>query len=108
MKFTGFANPSEQFAEKRLDLNVLLIQHPAATFLLRVKGEDNKDIGIGSGDILVVDRSIQPKDNALVVAAVEGVLRLSRVREKNGRLLLAIGGEARLVGVVTAVIHFPR
>jgi len=107
LKFTGFANPSEQFAEKRLDLNALLIRHPAATFLLRAKGEDSKNLGIYSGDILVIDRSIQPGDNALVVAAVEGTLRLSRVRAKNGKLLLPIGGEARVVGVVTAIIHFP-
>jgi DNA polymerase V len=107
LKFTGFANPSEQFAEKRLDLNALLIRHPAATFLLRAKGEDSKNLGICSGDILVIDRSIQPGDNALVVAAVEGTLRLSRVRAKNGKLLLPIGGEARVVGVVTAIIHFP-
>jgi DNA polymerase V len=108
LRFTGFANPSEQFAEKRLDLNALLIRHPAATFLLRAKGEDSKNLGICSGDILVVDRSIQPGDNALVVVAAEGVLRLSRVKEKYGKLLLAIGGEARVVGVVTAIIHFPR
>ena len=107
MRFTGFANPSEQFAERRLDLNALLVRHPAATFLLRAKGGDNKNMGICSGDILVVDRSVQPRDNALVVAVVEGVLRLSRVRKKNGKLLLPIGGEARVIGVVTAVIHFP-
>jgi len=107
LKFTGFANPSEQFAEKKLDLNALLIRHPAATFLLRARGEDARDTGIRSGDLLVVDRSVQPGENVLVVAVVEGTLRLSRVKESKGKMFLATGGEARVIGVVTAVIHFP-
>jgi DNA polymerase V len=76
---------------KKLDLNDLLIKHPSATFFL--KAASNSE-GICSGDILIVDRSLTPTPNSIVIAIVEGELVLGKVKA---------GSE--LWGVVTAVIH---
>lgn len=56
----GFPSPAEDYAEQHLDLNRHLIAHPAATFFLRVAGDSMKNAGIFHGDLLIVDRSLEP------------------------------------------------
>ena len=68
----GFPSPSEQYLEPTLDLNDYLIRHPAATFFVRVDGDSMKDAGIFEDDLLVVDRSLQPANGDIIVAAVDG------------------------------------
>lgn len=66
----GFPSPAENYFEERLDLNRTLIQHPAATFFVKVEGDSMIDAGIHSGDILIVDRSLQPRKDAVVIAVL--------------------------------------
>jgi DNA polymerase V len=68
----GFPSPAQGFVEKALDLNELCVQHPAATFFVRVSGDSMIDAGIFPGDILVVDRSLQPTHGQIVIAIVDG------------------------------------
>jgi len=77
----GFPSPAEEYIEgERLDLNEHLIRHPAATFVVRVRGDSMRGAGIESGDYLIVDRSLEPADGKVVVAVVDGELTLKRLR----------------------------
>lgn len=79
----GFPSPAEDYIEARLDLNEKLIRNKEATFLLSVQGDSMKDVGILDGDILVVDRSIQPQDGKIVIAALDGELTVKRLSMKS-------------------------
>ncbi len=113
----GFPSPAEQYVESPLDLNELLVHQPAATFFIRASGDSMLGAGIHSGDILVVDRSLEAVDGSVVIAAVDNEftvkylrrdqtgLRLEAANRKYRPLLFSEGMELRLFGVVTAVIH---
>ncbi|MBF0247340.1 MAG: translesion error-prone DNA polymerase V autoproteolytic subunit [Alphaproteobacteria bacterium] len=80
----GFPSPAEDYIEGSLDLNRHLIRHPAATFIVRVEGESMTGAGIFPGDLLVVDRSVEPRDGHVVIAAVGGELTVKRLRGRPG------------------------
>lgn len=69
----GFASPASDYVEQVLDLNELLIQQPTATFLVAAAGWSMLQAGIAKGDILVVDRSLDPLDGDIVIAVINGV-----------------------------------
>jgi DNA polymerase V len=77
----GFPAPGDDLVEKPLDLNDFLIDNPTATFFVRVAGDSMEGAGIFNGDILVVDRSVQPTDGRIVVAAVFGELVVKRLKK---------------------------
>ena len=113
----GFPSPAEDYLDLKLDLNEHLIQHPAATFFVRVDGESMLKAGINHGDILIVDRSLEPADRKIVIAGVRGELTVKRIRKIQGRLYLmpenenfaplevSEDSELEIWGVVTCVIH---
>ena len=70
----GFPSPADDFIDKTLDLNEFLISHPEATFFVRVYGDSMRDAGLSTGDILVVDRALEPVHNRIVIAALNGEL----------------------------------
>lgn len=84
----GFPSPADDFLEDSLDLNSLVIRHPEATFFARVEGDSMKGEGIEEGDLLVVDKLIQPYDGYLAVAYIDGEFTLKRVRMEPDRILL--------------------
>ena len=84
----GFPSPADDFLDKKIDLNEELIRHPAATFFVRVQGDSMRDAGIFSGDMLIVDRSLEVKDDAIVVAVLDGEFTVKRVRRSDGKLFL--------------------
>lgn len=84
----GFPSPADDFLEGQLDLNSLVIRHPEATFFARVEGDSMKDEGIVEGDILVVDKSIEPYNGCLAVAFVDGEFTLKRVKMEPDKILL--------------------
>ena len=75
----GFPAPGDDMVEQPLDLNDLLVDHPESTFYVRVSGDSMEGAGIFSGDILVVDRSVEPRHRAIVVAAIRGELVVKRL-----------------------------
>ncbi|HIJ56193.1 MAG TPA: translesion error-prone DNA polymerase V autoproteolytic subunit [Deltaproteobacteria bacterium] len=113
----GFPSPAEDYLEGKLDLNKYLIKHPAATFFVRVTGDSMIAAGIHPGDILIVDRSIEPADKKVVIAVIEGELTVKRIRRLKGKILLMPENENykplqinaemnfEIWGVVTNVIH---
>lgn len=115
----GFPSPADDYIEGQLDLNQHLIRHPAATFFVRVDGDSMIDAGIHPGDILIVDRALEPKDKNVVIANINGELTVKRIRIKYKKILLMpenenypplpipAGMDFQVWGVVTYVIHEP-
>ena len=113
----GFPSPAEDYLDKKLDLNEHLVKHPASTFFVKVKGDSMVGAGINSGDILIVDRSLEPKDKRIVVAVVNGDFTVKRICKDSERLYLVAenpkydpieikdGMDFEVWGVVTNVIH---
>jgi DNA polymerase V len=114
---TGFPSPADDYIEKTLDLNELLIKKPAATFFMRAHGEPMLSAGIHPNDILIVDRSIEPVPGKIVICVLNGELTVKRLERGNGQWQLKAENPAypdiviyealELViwGVVTNVIH---
>lgn len=112
----GFPSPADDFIEKRLDLNELVRNSPA-TYFVRVEGESMQGANIHSGDILIVDRSLEPADRKIVIAVLNGEFTVKRFRiTKKGAFLesensafppIPIYPEAdfQIFGVVTYIIH---
>jgi DNA polymerase V len=75
----GFPSPADDYLDRKLDLNEHLVKNPAATFFVRVAGDSMTGAGINDDDILVVDRSLEPSSNNIVIAVVNGELTVKRL-----------------------------
>ena len=84
----GFPSPADDDLEGTLDLNEHLVQHPAATFFVRVQGDSMTGAGIHDGDLLVVDRALEAKSGSIVVAVVDGELTVKRLKVAGERVWL--------------------
>lgn len=112
----GFPSPAQDYVENTLDLNELCIDHPAATFLVRVSGDSMKDAGILDGDILVVDRSLTAVHGNIIVAALNQEFTVKELCLKPIRqllphnkayrpILLREQDEFEVFGVVVSVVR---
>ena len=114
----GFPSPATDCVEDDIDLNVHLIKNVPSTFLIRVQGKSMNDVKIYDGDLLIVDRSLDPKNFSTVVANVnEELVVKTFLKEKNESFLtsgskklkdkinLTENPEIFIWGVVTYVIH---
>ena len=113
----GFPSPAENYIEGELNLNSLLITNPPATFFVRVSGESMINAGIHPNDILIVDRSLEVKNNDIVIAAVNGEFTVKRFMKKDNIIKLIPenpeykiitvkeGTDFEIWGIVTNVIH---
>jgi DNA polymerase V len=84
----GFPSPAEDYVDKALDFNELLIEHPAATFAIRIEGDSMTGAGIFPGDIAVVDRARTPVNGNIVLALLDGAFTVKRYRVKDGAVWL--------------------
>ncbi len=84
----GFPSPADDYIETPLDLNDHLIDHPAATFFVRVTGESMIDAGIHDGDLLIVDRALDPVHGNIVIAVIFGEMTVKRLARRDGRVFL--------------------
>ncbi|HDN9017377.1 TPA: translesion error-prone DNA polymerase V autoproteolytic subunit [Aeromonas salmonicida] len=111
----GFPSPASDYLEGRLDLNAHCVAHPAATFYLRAEGESMTGVGIFSGDLLVVDKSLDPRHGDVVIALLDGGFTVKMLQLKPRLRLLAANPafapidpsqslSLELFGVVTHVI----
>jgi len=90
----GFPSPADEYMEAGIDLNRELIRNPGSTFFGRVKGFSMKDAGISDGDVLVIDKSLEPRDGAIAVCFVDGEFTVKQIRvEKDGVSLLPANKE---------------
>ncbi len=84
----GFPSPADDHLDRKLDLNVYLIQRPAATFFVRVQGHSMEESGIFPGALLIVDRSLTPRNGDVVVAAVHGDVTVKHFYREPGCVVL--------------------
>ena len=114
----GFPSPATDYIEEDVDLNIHLIKNVPATFIIRVQGKSMMEVGIYDGDLLVVDKSLKPKNFSTVVANVHDELVVKNfVKEKDEQFLtssskkiedkIIINNDSEIFiwGVVTYVIH---
>ncbi len=110
----GFPSPATDYIEDDVDLNAHLIRNAPATFIIRVQGKSMTNVGIYDGDLLIVDRSINPKNSSTVIANVnEELVVKTFIRGKNNNYLASGPNKIELSenpnviiwGVVTYVIH---
>ena len=84
----GFPSPAEDYMHSKLDLNNLLIEHPSATYYVRVNGDSMLGAGILNGDLLIVDRSLEVTNNCIVVAYIDGEFTVKRIKKINNKMFL--------------------
>ena len=114
----GFPSPATDYMEEDVDLNFHLIKNVPATFVIRVQGKSMIDVGIYDGDLLVVDRSLDPKNFSTVVANVHDELVVKNfIKSKNqnflssglnnteDKIIINEDSSVFIWGVVTYVIH---
>lgn len=75
----GFPSPAEDIPGTALDINRLLVKNPASTFFARVSGDSMEGDGISDGDILVIDKSEEPRDRAIAVCYINGEFTVKRL-----------------------------
>ena len=114
----GFPSPATDYIEEDVDLNVHLIKNVPATFIIRVQGKSMTDVGIYDGDLLIVDRSLEPKNFSTVVANVHDELVVKNFIKSKDQNFLSSGSnkiqdkiiinedsDVFIWGVVTYGIH---
>ena len=112
----GFPSPADDYIESTIDLNEHLIKRPAATFFARANGDSLMEIGIKDGDLLIIDRSVTPSQNDVVVVALNGDMTCKILDLRNKQLLAANRGyqpiainddlDVLIEGVVTHSIRY--
>lgn len=103
----GFPSPADDFDESCLDLGDLLVSNPDATFFIRAQGRSMRKAGILSGDILVVDRSAEPKVGRIIIAVLDGEMTVKRLGRIGGRFALLAEPDAEDVDAYPPTIIPP-
>lgn len=112
----GFPSPADDFLDLSIDLNKELIKHPYATFYGRVSGDSMTGAGLDDGDLLIIDKSLEPKDGKIAVCFIDGEFTVKRIKlDKDSLWLMPENPKYRplkvtednafvIWGVVTSVI----
>ncbi len=113
---SGFPSPAQDYEGRTLDLNERLVKRPSASFFMSVTGDSMEPLGIQEGDLLLVDRSLEPRPGHILVAMVDGEITVKRYELKGNVPSLCSGNpryapiplvniECQVWGVVRSVIH---
>lgn len=94
---TGFSSPATHYAEPRIDLNEVLVDNPNSTFFMRVANANYKEHGIAEKDVLIIDKSILPKQNQLACVTTEGKFEVRRIEADSEE-------ELQIWGTITYII----
>ncbi|MHA8061408.1 LexA family protein [Aquirufa beregesia] len=89
----GFPSPADDFIELTIDLNKEIIKNKDTTFFAKVKGHSMKNVGINDGDLLVIDKSLEPKNNRIAVCQIDGEFTVKRIKIDKGVILLIAENE---------------
>ncbi|MGR2739057.1 LexA family protein [Billgrantia sp. Q4P2] len=113
---SGFPSPAQDYEGRTLDLNERFVKRPSATFFMSVTGDSMERLGIHEGDLLLVDRSLEPRPGHIIVAMVDGEITVKRYELRGNVPCLCSGNpryapiplvdiECQVWGVVRSVIH---
>lgn len=96
----GFPSPADDFIELSIDLNKELIKNKDTTFFAKVKGHSMKNVGIDDGDLLIIDRSLEPQNNKIAICQIDGEFTVKRIKiEENIIWLIAENEEYKPIKV---------
>ena len=114
----GFPSPAENYVEEKLNLNSYLIKNKESSFFVRVSGDSMINVGIFDNDILIVDRSLYPKRQSIVIVSIDGELVIKKLMKDQSKnyylksensnypnIKLNSNRDTIIWGVVTYVIH---
>ena len=113
----GFPSPARDFTEGTIDLNEELIPRPNSTFIVRARGDSMIDSGIYPGDLLIVDRSLSPRNGSIIIAVLDGELSVKGLKLNNDQVTLSSSNpnysdvivseemDFTIWGVCTNVVH---
>ena len=114
----GFPSPAENYVEEKLNLNSYLIKNRESSFFVRVSGDSMINVGIFDNDILIVDRSLDPKRQSIVIVSIDGELVIKKLMKDQSKnyylksensnypnIKLNSNRDTIIWGVVTYVIH---
>lgn len=114
----GFPSPAENYVEEKLNLNSYLIKNKESSFFVRVSGDSMINVGIFDNDILIVDRSLDPKRQSIVIVSIDGELVIKKLMKDESKnyylksensnypnIKLNSNRDTVIWGVVTYVIH---
>lgn len=112
----GFPSPAQDYIERQIDLNELLVSHPNATYFVRVEGDSMCDANIREGDLLVVDSSLHARHDDIVIAAINGEFTVKQLKTSPRVQLMPMNPrykpitpgeeeELEIFGVVTFIIY---
>ncbi len=113
----GFPSPARDFTEGTIDLNEELIPRPNSTFIVRARGDSMIGSGIYPGDLLIVDRSLSPRNGSIIIAVLDGELSVKELKLNNDQVTLSSSNpnysdvivseemDFTIWGVCTNVVH---
>ena len=113
----GFPSPADDHIDMQMNLHDHLVNNADSTFCVRAIGESMKDAGIKSGDIMIVDRAVEPKNRSIILALIDGEFTVKRVNVNDEELYLMPENsnfvpikitkemDFKVWGVVTYIIH---
>ena len=90
----GFPSPADDYIEQPLDLNTHLVRNPVASFFVKVSGDSMKNAGIHTDDMLIVDRSLTPKNRDIVVAIHDGEFTVKTLEYRKNSVKLVPANES--------------
>ena len=102
----GFPSPADDYLEERINLNEYIVTHPSATFYYWVEGNSMIEAGIFDGDLIVVDNSLKPKNNDVVLAVIDGEITLKQIKISEGKIFLAPKNPAYKPIIITDCMNF--
>lgn len=94
---TGFSSPATHYTEPRIDLNEALVSNPSATFYVRVADNSFANYGIKENDVLIIDKSLTPNNNQLILAIKDDAFSILKIENKQKETL-------QVWGVITYII----
>ncbi|AKQ47718.1 hypothetical protein TH63_13595 [Rufibacter radiotolerans] len=115
----GFPSPADDYLEDRIELGEYLVQNPTSTFMMKVKGNSMRDANIHEGDLLVIDKSLKPRDGLPVVCFLDGEFTVKTFRKIKDKVFLEPANPAyprieiteemdmRVWGVIVWILHKP-
>ena len=84
----GFPSPADDFKELRISIDREVVKNEEATFYARVSGESMQGAGLDDGDLLVIDRSLEPMDNKIAICFIDGEFTVKRLKVTKDEILL--------------------